>query len=147
MRKLLKQVLSLVAIASMGIPLLNAATNDYNIEVKNDAFSKHSRDGLYGITYTEENTTYTDNNWPLAEMSHAYTQSNYSYTLATAQMVLSFALCLDIALFEQGVENMFCEVATFTVCSARCGSEIFECKPLFGHLTKGIHDKSRAVIE
>ena len=82
MRKLFKQVLSLVAIASMGVPFLHAATNDYRIEIKNDAFSKHSRDGLYGITYTEENTTYTDNNWPLAEMSHAYTQSNYSYTLA-----------------------------------------------------------------
>lgn len=105
MRKLLKQVLSLVAIASMGIPLLNAATNDYRIEVKNDAFSKHSRDGLYGITYTEENTTYTDNNWPLAEMSHAYTQSNYSYTLATAQMVRQFGVSMGVVYWINPAEN------------------------------------------
>ena len=105
MRKLFKQVLSLVAIASMGVPFLHAATNDYRIEIKNDAFSKHSRDGLYGITYTEENTTYTDNNWPLVECYLPYYQSNGSYNIARHQMVRQFGVSMGVVYWINPAEN------------------------------------------
>lgn len=105
MKKLFKGLLSLGIVAAVGIPQINAATNDYRIEVKNYNHSKHTRDGLYGITYTEKNTTYTDKNWPLAEMSHAYTQSNYSYTLATAQMVRQFGVSMGVVYWINPAEN------------------------------------------
>ena len=105
MRKLLSRTFSLAIIASMGIPLLNAATNDYSIEVKNDAFSKHSRDGLYGITYTEENTTYTDNNWPLVECYLPYYQSNGSYNIARHQMVRQFGVSMGVVYWINPAEN------------------------------------------
>ncbi len=105
MRKLLSRTFSLAIIASMGIPLLNAETNDYSIEVKNDAFSKHSRDGLYGITYTEENTTYTDNNWPLVECYLPYYQSNGSYNIARHQMVRQFGVSMGVVYWINPAEN------------------------------------------
>ena len=100
-------MLSLVIAASVSIPQINAATNDYSIEVKNYNFSKHSRstNPLYGITYTEEDANYTDINWPLTETSHAYQQSNYSYTLATAQIVRQFGVSMGVVYWINPAEN------------------------------------------
>ena len=107
MKKLLKGALSLALITVVGVPQIKAATNDYSIEVKNYNFSKHSRstNPLYGITYTEEDANYTDINWPLAETSHAYQQSNYSYTLATAQMVRQFGVSMGVVYWINPAEN------------------------------------------
>ncbi len=105
MKKLLKGALTLAIATIVGIPQMQAATNDYRIEVKNYTYSKQTRDGLYGVTYTEDNATYTDKNWPLAEMSHAYTQSNYSYSLATAQMVRQFGVSMGVVYWINPAEN------------------------------------------
>lgn len=108
MKKLLKRVLALVMVATMAVSQMNAATNDYSIEVKSHNFSKHSRstNPLYGVTYTEENPNYmADPNWPLAEMSYAYTQSNYSYTLPTAQMVRQFGVSMGVVYWINPAEN------------------------------------------
>ena len=107
MKKLLKGALSLALIASVGTPQAQAATNDYSIEIKNYSFSKHSRatNPLYGITYTEDDATYTDKNWPLVEMSHAYTQSNYSQTLAKHQIVRQFGVSMGVVYWINPVEN------------------------------------------
>ena len=107
MKKLLKGALSLAIIATVGTQS-NAATNDYSIEVKSPNFSKHSRatNPLYGITYTEENPNYmADPNWPLAEMSFAYTQSNYSYTLPTHQMVRQFGVSMGVVYWINPAED------------------------------------------
>ena len=107
MKKLLKGALSLALIAAVGTPQAQAATNDYSIEIKNYSFSKHSRttNPLYGITYTEDDATYTDKNWPLVEMSHAYTQSNYSQTLAKHQIVRQFGVSMGVVYWINPVEN------------------------------------------
>ena len=107
MKKLLKGVLSLVIAASVAIPQINAATNDYSIEVKSYNYSKHSRttNPLYGITYTEEDGTYTDRNWPLVEISHAYQQSNYSNTLPKHQIVRQFGVSMGVVYWINPVEN------------------------------------------
>lgn len=62
MRKLITRALSLALIATVGTPQAQADTNDYSIEVKNYKYSKHSRETnpLYGITYTEDDASYTD---------------------------------------------------------------------------------------
>ena len=77
---------------------------------------------------------------------HIYHTLVVRHTTAT-QVVLPAPLHLDMALFEQGVENMFCDVAPIAVGTARCGSKIFECKPLVGHLAKCVYDKSRTVVK
>ena len=107
MKKLFKRVLSLAIVASVGIPQINADTNDYSIEIKSYNYSKHSRstNPLYGITYTEEDATYTDRNWPLVEISHAYTQSNYSQTLAKPQIVRQFGVSMGVVYWINPVEN------------------------------------------
>ena len=107
MKKLLKGALSLAIAASVAIPQINAATNDYSIEVKSYNYSKHSRttNPLYGITYTEEDGTYTDRNWPLVEISHAYQQSNYSNTLPKHQIVRQFGVSMGVVYWINPVEN------------------------------------------
>ena len=107
MKKLLKGALSLALIAAVGTPQAQAATNDYSIEIKNYRFSKHSRttNPLYGITYTEEDGTYTDRNWPLVEISHAYQQSNYSNTLPKHQIVRQFGVSMGVVYWINPVEN------------------------------------------
>ena len=107
MKKLLKGALSLAIAASVAIPQINAATNDYRIEIKSYNFSKHSRttNPLYGITYTEEDGTYTDRNWPLVEISHAYQQSNYSNTLPKHQIVRQFGVSMGVVYWINPVEN------------------------------------------
>lgn len=107
MKKLLKGVLSLAIIATVGMPQAQADTNDYSIEVKSYNYSKHSRatNPLYGITYTEDDATYTDKNWPLVEMSHAYTQSNYSQTLAKPQIVRQFGVSMGVVYWINPAEN------------------------------------------
>lgn len=107
MKKLLKGALSLAIAATVGIPQMQAATNDYRIEIKSYNFSKHSRttNPLYGITYTEEDGTYTDRNWPLVEISHAYQQSNYSNTLPKHQIVRQFGVSMGVVYWINPVEN------------------------------------------
>ena len=107
MKKLLKGALSLAIAATVGIPQMQAATNDYSIEVKSYNYSKHSRttNPLYGITYTEEDGTYTDRNWPLVEISHAYQQSNYSNTLPKHQIVRQFGVSMGVVYWINPVEN------------------------------------------
>ncbi len=107
MGKILKKTLLLAIIAAVGVPQAQAATNDYSIEVKNYSFSKHSRatNPLYGITYTEEDGTYTDRNWPLVEISHAYQQSNYSNTLPKHQIVRQFGVSMGVVYWINPVEN------------------------------------------
>ena len=107
MKKLLKGILSLAIATFVGSPQINAATNDYSIEIKSYNYSKHSRstNPLYGITYTEEDATYTDRNWPLVEISHAYTQSNYSQTLAKPQIVRQFGVSMGVVYWINPAEN------------------------------------------
>ena len=107
MKKLLKGVLSLVIAASVGSPQINAATNDYSIEVKSKKYSKHSRstNPLYGITYTEDDATYTDQYWPLVELYHPYYQSNGSYNLAKHQMVRQFGVSMGVVYWINPAEN------------------------------------------
>ena len=59
MKKLLKGALSLAIAAAVGIPQMQAATNDYSIEVKSKKFSKQTRETnpLYGNTYTEDDAS------------------------------------------------------------------------------------------
>ena len=67
--------------------------------------------------------------------------------LAAAEVVLALALRLDETLLEQSLENAHCYVASLSVCTTRCGSEVFKRKSLLGHLAKCIHDKSRTILK
>ena len=106
MKKLLKGALSLAIIAAVGVPQINATNNDYRIEIKSYNFSKHTRDGLYGITYTEEDGSYTDRNWPLVELSHAYCQNNYSQTLAMPNIVRQFGVSMGVVYWINPKEDV-----------------------------------------
>ncbi|MBE6317759.1 MAG: T9SS type A sorting domain-containing protein [Bacteroidales bacterium] len=104
MKKLLKGVLSLAIAAAVGTPQMQAA-NDYRIEVKNYTYSKQTRDGLYGVTYTEDDNTYTDRYWPLVEGYLPYYQSNGSYNIARHQMVRQFGVSMGVVYWINPAEN------------------------------------------
>lgn len=107
MKKLLKGVLSLMIAASVGIPQINAATNDYTIEVKSKKYSKHSRatNPLYGVTYTEEDATYTDQYWPLVDGYLPYYQSNGYYNIPRHQMVRQFGVSMGVVYWINPAED------------------------------------------
>ena len=105
MKKLLKGTLTLAIATIVGIPQLQAATNDYTIEVKSKKFSKQTTKGFYGITYTEDNASYTDQAWPLVEGSLDYKQSNYSYSLPTYQIVRQFGVSMGVVYWINPAEN------------------------------------------
>ena len=67
--------------------------------------------------------------------------------LAATKVIVAFALALDIALLEQGVKNMLCEVATLFVRTTRCGSQSLERKLALRHLSEYAYNKARAVTE
>lgn len=105
MKKLLKGALTLAIATIVGIPQMQAATNDYTIEVKSKKFSKQTTKGFYGITYTEDNASYTDQAWPLVEGSLDYKQSNYSYSLPTYQIVRQFGVSMGVVYWINPAEN------------------------------------------
>ena len=107
MKKLFKRALSFAIVAIVGFPQINAATNDYSIEVKSKKYSKHSRSSnpLYGITYTEDDATYTDQYWPSVELYYPYYQSNGSYNLPKHQMVRQFGVSMGVVYWINPAEN------------------------------------------
>ena len=105
MKKLLKGALTLAIATIVGIPQMQAATNDYSIEVKSKIYSKQTTKGFYGITYTEDNASYTDQAWPLVEGSLDYKQSNYSYSLPTYQIVRQFGVSMGVVYWINPAEN------------------------------------------
>ena len=105
MKKLLKGALTLAIATIVGIPQLQAATNDYTIEVKSKKFSKQTTKGFYGINYTENDASYTDQYWPLVEGYHPYYQSNGSYNIARHQMVRQFGVSMGVVYWINPAEN------------------------------------------
>ena len=81
--------------------------NEYIIEVKSEKFSKHSRETnpLYGVTYTEDNASYSNENWPLVEGAHDFKQGNYSQTLATSKIVRQFGVSMGVVYWIDPAEN------------------------------------------
>ena len=92
MRKLFKRVLSLVAIAIVGMPQVSIADSNpnddlsYSMQIKSVGYSKQTTSGLKGVVYTEP--IYTDyatatnkKNWPMVEAKTNYSdyQDKFSF--------------------------------------------------------------------
>lgn len=105
MKKLLKGALTLAIATIVGIPQLQAATNDYTIEVKSKKYSKQTTKGFYGINYTENDASYTDQYWPLVDGYLPYYQSNGSYNIPMYQMVRQFGVSMGVVYWINPAEN------------------------------------------
>lgn len=96
MKKHLQRAATLFFAIALASTLCYADTNPYRIEIKSKKFSKHTEKSLWGITYTEDNSNYTNAEWPLVELSHAYQQNQTDQDLAKYNIVRQFGVSMGV---------------------------------------------------
>ena len=116
MKKLLNSVSIFLLGLMVGIPQAQAATNDYSIEVKSKKFSKQTTKGFYGIGYTEDNASYTDQYWPLVEGYHSLPLEKAVYYNGNTkqQIVRQFGVSMGVVYWINPDRDEICWWNTIT---------------------------------